>query len=170
MAALKELHRAEPANAEQARMMVLDIAANGFMAGTQVDMFGERDFSRSLFQERAKVLDHALRALRFTKEVFTAAVSGSSQLAAAGNRMNTAGNLECRAENERLIETLQRLATVRGPISDALSLAAQTVAHGRAARQAGVDFAAAARAIVAAGGEHATDARPVAAIGGGCLL
>ena len=94
------------------------------------------------------------------------AVSGCGALTAAGNKLNTVGNLECRAENERLIETLQRIATMRGPVSDALSIAAQTVAHGRPARQAGADFVAAARAIVAAGGEHGTDARPVAAPSG----
>lgn len=157
LAAIRELSKAEPANVEQARLIVADIVATGFVGGSQVDMFGAQDFSRCLFAERAAVLDRAMKSLRMTKEIFTVAVSGSGALQAAGNKMDTAANLKCRADNESLLQTLERVAMVRGPVSAALTVAAESVARGASPKGAAVSFLAVVREIVAQGRAHESD-------------
>ncbi len=161
MAAIQILHQAEPANAEQARLLVQDVKNSGFLDGTQEDMFGSQAFAQSLFPERAKVLGQALQTLRGNKKVFQSAVAGEDTLTAAGNTLDTEANQKGQTENERLIDTLQRSATSRGPISDALSAAARDVASGKQVRGASADFLAKARALVRSGAgaglEHGAD-------------
>jgi hypothetical protein len=161
MAAIQILHQAEPANAEQARLLVQDVKNSGFLDGTQEDMFGSQAFAQSLFPERAKVLGQALQTLRGNKKVFQSAVAGEDTLTAAGNTLDTEANQKGQTENERLIDTLQRSGTSRGPISDALSAAARDVASGKQVRGASADFLAKARALVRSGTgvglEHGAD-------------
>lgn len=131
MAALDMLARAQPANSEQARLMVRDIRDSGFLRGSQTTLFGDEDFARSLVPERARVLENALRNLRRVKGVFRAAVEGEDSLTAAGNALNREGNIQGRTENEQLLDRLQHDATTRGPISDALTAAASELAGGK---------------------------------------
>ena len=151
MAALDVLARAQPANANQARIMVEDIRNSGFLQGSQTTLFGDEAFARSLVPERAKVLDNAMRTLRRVKSVFGAAVEGEDTLAAAGNRMDTAANVEGKSQNERLIDNLQRNATTRGPLSDALNAAAADLAAGKAVAAVTSRFLADARRLERSG-------------------
>lgn len=131
MAALDMLARGNPANTEQARLMVQDIRDSGFLRGSQTTLFGDEDFARSLVPERARVLDNAMRTLRRVKGIFKAAVEGEDSLTAAGNTLDREGNIQGKTENEQLLDRLQRNATTRGPISDALTNAAQELASGK---------------------------------------
>ena len=151
MAAIQVLHSADPANVEQARILVQDVKNSGFLNNTQEDMFGSQAFAQSLFPERAKVLAQTLQNLRGNKRVFRAAVEGEDALTSAGNQMDTAANQKGQTENEQLIDTLNRAATTKGPISDALTAAARDVANGKQVRGAAADFAAQARALVRRG-------------------
>jgi hypothetical protein len=152
MAAIQVLHRAEPANAEQARVMVQDIAASGFLNGSQDDMFGSQAFAQSLFPERAKVLTQAMSVLRGNKRVFSAALSGEETLIAAGNKLDSQANQKGQTENESLLDALQRGATTRGPLSDLLTSAArQLAANPKNIRAIAGDFIVKARALVRSG-------------------
>jgi hypothetical protein len=148
VAAIRLLHQAEPANVEQARIMVQDVRNAGFLSGSQDDMFGSQAFAQSLFPERAKVLAQAMQNLRGNKRVFQAAVSGEDALTEAGNKMDTAANQKGQTENERIIDILQRTATTHGPISDALTAAARDVAAGKATRGAAADFLGKTRTLI----------------------
>lgn len=151
LAALDVLARAQPANAEQARIMVEDIRNSGFLRGNQTTLFGDQAFASSLVAERARVLENALRVLRRTKGVFKAAVEGEAALTAVGNKLDREGNVAGQNENERLLDTLSRNATTRGPVSDALSAAARDLASGRPANTVVSRFLGAARRLVADG-------------------
>lgn len=131
LGAMAVLARADPANSEQARMMVEMARNSGFAKGVQTGLFGDEDFARSLIPERARVLDRAMRSLRQLGGVFKAAVEGEETLTSAGNRMDTASNTQARTENERLYDAIQRNGTVRGPVSDALNRAATDLAAGK---------------------------------------
>jgi hypothetical protein len=170
LAAIDALARAQPANAEQARFMVEDIRNSGFLRGNQTTLFGDEAFAQSLIAERAKVLDHAMRVLRRQRGVFKAAVEGEETLTTAGNVLNAEANVRGRTENERLLDTLSREATTRGPISDALSDAARDIASGKPISGSASRFLANARRIIQrgenegvrpsdiAGGEEPTEA------------
>jgi len=145
MAAIDILTRGHPANSDQARMMVLDVRASGFLRGEQTSLFGDEDFARSLVPERARVLDGALRQLRRAKTVFRAAIEGEDTLTSVGNKLDREGNTQARTDNERLIDTLERESTTRGPISDALTAAARDLAGGKPIGSAVSRFIAAAR-------------------------
>ena len=167
MAALDVLARAQPANAEQARIMVDDIRNSGFLNGTQTTLFGDEAFAQSLVPERARILDNAMRTLRRVKGVFRAAVEGEDTLTGAGNTLDTAGNIKGKSDNERLLDTISRDATTKGPLSDALSDAARDLAAGKTIAAVTPRFLAAARSIVARGPEEGI--QPRADVGGAGL-
>jgi hypothetical protein len=151
LAALDMLSRGHAASSEQARLMVRDIRDSGFLRGSQTTLFGDEDFARSLVPERAKVLDNAMRTLRRIKGVFRAAVEGEQSLTEAGNQMSTAANNQAKGENERILDILQRDATTRGPISDALSASARELADGKPIAGVASRFLARTRDIVKRG-------------------
>lgn len=151
LAALDMLSRAQPANTEQARMMVEDIRNSGFLKGAQTTLFGDEDFARSLVPERARVLDNAMRTLRRVKGVFRAAVEGEDTLTSAGNQLSREGNVRAKTDNERLIDAIQRNATARGPLSDALSDAARDLAGGKSVPAVVSQFLGKARGLVRSG-------------------
>jgi hypothetical protein len=153
VAAIGMLARGNPANADQARMMVQDIRNSGFLQDTQSTLFGEEAFAKSLFPERAKVLDGALKTLRGNKSVYRAAVTGEDALTAAGNKMDSDANIKAKAANDQLIDHLDRNATTKGPLSDALTAAATDLAAGKPLKSVVSQFLGKARDDHASGGE-----------------
>lgn len=162
--AMQVLARADPANSEQARLMVEMARNSGFAKGVQTGLFGDEDFARSLIPERARVLDRSLRSLRQLGGVFKAAVEGEETLTSAGNRMDTASNTQARTENERLYDAIQRNGTVRGPVSDALNRAATDLADGKPIATVSSRFLAEARNLVRSG--QSEGVQPGADVGG----
>lgn len=150
-AALGILAKADPANINQARLIVQDVRNSGFVQGVEQGLFGEEEFAQSLISERSKILDGAMQALRRTKGLYRAAVEGEEELTSAGNQLSTEANLKGKTENERLIDTLARDATNRGPISDALSEAARELAGGAPKARVQASFIAAVRRLVSRG-------------------
>jgi hypothetical protein len=135
VAALSVLARAEPNNSEQARSIVKDIVATGYtrdVEGGQTEMEGMGPTIQSLFPQRARILDRAKANLRGNKRVFGAAVRGEESLTAAGNQLDREGNVRAKTENEQLLDILERQASSKGPISDALTGLASDLAGGKA--------------------------------------
>lgn len=168
MGALTVLARAQPANSEQARMMVKDIINSGFAKQAADDQgrfpWEDDNAVMPLFSERARVLDNAMRNLRGTRRVFKAAVEGEDALTGAGNVLDTEGNVRAKTENERLLDTLERNATTHGPVSDALNSAARDLAGGRPVAGVVSQFLAKTRALVRSGQD--TSLRPGDTAGG----
>jgi N12 class adenine-specific DNA methylase/uncharacterized membrane protein/predicted kinase len=131
LAAMDVLAKAQPANVDQARIMVEDIKNAGFLKGSETSLFGEEEFAHSLVAERARILDRAVKTLRKLGSTFKTAVEQEGTLAEAGNKLKRAANEKAKTENERLAEVLANDGTRKGPISDALSDAARELAGGK---------------------------------------
>lgn len=162
VAALDVLAKTQPSNSAQARMIVEDVRNAGFDTMSQGSLFGEEQVTESLFAERAKVLDSALREIRGNRGLFKKAISGESALTEAGNQLDTEANQQRLKTDEQLLALLEANATRRGPVSDALTEAARAVRGGASVRTAAQRFIGAAQRIDA-GEAPAVDARGVGA-------
>ena len=167
-ALITTLSRTQPANALQARTIAADALAAGRAKAAATDqgsLFGGVEPSDTLYLDRAKVLDTALRRLRNDKKVFGTLTKEAQRIEGAGNKLNAATNKTRADTDAQTIEIIQKLATRAGPVSDALTDAAGKL---RAGDKSGVDgFIDAIRGSVASGdfggvqgrgGERAPDA------------
>jgi hypothetical protein len=144
IATMDLLAKRPPANAEQARIMVQDARNSGFLRGAQTTLFGDEDVATSLFPQRARVLDNAMKTLRRAGAVFQ-------------------GNLAGKSENDRLLTQLTVDGTKRGPVSDALTAAATDLAAGKSVSGVTSRFLASVRALEQRGPDegvqHGTEIR-----------
>ena len=157
LAVLKVLAKVRPENAAQAEAVARDVLAAGLVRGTQASLFGDETIAESLFAERAKVLDLAARIARQERSTFLTLVEREEAIAEAGNVLARAANLERIEESGRMLESLSRLATRKGPISDALTEAARGLREGRTVRQAARQFLDAVREAEARAADAAAD-------------
>ena len=130
LAAIRALVEAEPGNLMQARLIVEQIRAAGFETTETMDLFGGQTISETLFKERARVLDNALRTLKRDKATFRTLVEREAEISGAGNVLERQSNIERLSDDEKAIQTLGRLANTAGPISDALNDAARRLKDG----------------------------------------
>lgn len=129
-AAIRVLNKVKPDNAVQAETIVRQVADTDVTTSTQTSLFGDEVISESLFGERAKVMDAALKSLKKDKQVFSTLVSQADRIEGAGNRLSRETNLERMTEDAKVAELVQKLASRKGPISDALTAAARSLRDG----------------------------------------
>lgn len=122
---LELLAKTDPANAVQAEAIVRQGRQAGMVTEKQTSLFGDEDVAQSLYLDRAKVLDRALKELKSDQRVFATIVREKDTLESAGNVL--AGDInERRASHDaQAIQVLQALASRVGPVSDALGAAAR---------------------------------------------
>jgi hypothetical protein len=131
MAMVDLLAKTKPANRLQAESIIRQGIAAGFTDGVQTDMFGSLDTMASLFLERAKVLDGAIGQLRKLKNVFKVAGREADTLETGGVGTIDAGRAAQEAShNATAIDLVERLASARGPIKDAIDAAARRLSEG----------------------------------------
>jgi ppGpp synthetase/RelA/SpoT-type nucleotidyltranferase len=121
------LAKTDPANAVQAEAIArqgIEAGLRKSEAGAQASLFGEQEVAESLYSERAKVLDRALKTLRRDKTVFGTLVKEQETLETAGNVLAKEINEQRATADGQAIQILQTLANRTGPISDALRAAA----------------------------------------------
>lgn len=148
------LRRTDPANATQAESIVRQAMEAGSATTKQVDLFGETMLVENLYAERARIIDAALNMARRDKAVFRTLVERERSIEQAGNVLSKQANIARLTDDEKLIETIQRLANTRGPISDALEVSARGIKTGeRSVRDAAGDFLGAVRERGAFGGD-----------------
>jgi hypothetical protein len=144
-AIIQLLAKTDPANAVQAEAIARQGIEAGLAkaeAGKQISLFGDQEVAQSLYLERAKVLDRALKTLRKDKTVFGTLVKEAETLEGAGNVLAKDINEQRAIADGQALQILQTLANRAGPISDALRTAAG---------KAGTDgYASATREFVAA--------------------
>jgi hypothetical protein len=145
-AVIRLLARTDPANQTQATMIVEQARAVGFERRVTEDLFGEREVAESLFLERAKVLDAALRALRRDRQTFRTVVSRETELLEQGNVLDQQANQTRLAQDSELETTIAATANRVGPVSDALNDAARRVRDGARPATVASDFLRALRA------------------------
>lgn len=147
LATMGILAKAKPSNLEQASFMVQDIKNSGFLSGEQQSLFGTEQNATSLFSERSRILEAAIKQLRQLKTAFGVAVEQEGALSGEGNVLSTESNVKAKARNESLIENLKQNATRKGDISDALTDAAKRLADGESAKSVTSDFLARTREL-----------------------
>lgn len=125
MAIMQVLARAQPENAAQAEAIVRQAINAGFDERTQVTLFGEEHIVESLFGERAKVLDTALKTLRRDRAVFNSLSENRAQIEAGGNVLDATQNLTRSEIDAQAIQIIQVAANRKGELSDALTAAAK---------------------------------------------
>jgi hypothetical protein len=124
-AAIGVLARAEPANAFQAEAIVRQVREADTDVATQQSLFGEEMIVESLYTERARVLDRAVKTLRQDRAAFANLVRNAENIESAGNVLDRSVN-ERRADLDgQAIALVQTLANRKGALSDALSDAAR---------------------------------------------
>jgi len=135
------LAKTDPANAVQAEAIArqgIDAGLAKAEAGAQGALFGDQEVAESLFAERAKVLDRALKTLRRDKTVFNTLVKEAETVELAGNVLAKDINEQRAIADGQAVQILQTLANRAGPISTALrtaAAAAKTDGYAAATRQ-----------------------------------
>jgi hypothetical protein len=124
-AAIGVLARAEPANAFQAEAIVRQVREADTDVATQQSLFGEEMIVESLYTERARVLDRAVKTLRQDRAAFANLVRNAENIESAGNVLDRSVNQRRADLDGQAIALVQTLANRKGPLSDALSNAAR---------------------------------------------
>lgn len=139
---LDDLTRLGPQTQREARVAIGELLQAGARVETQMTLLGAENSVRSLLPELIKVLDQALALLRQEGRVFNALVRDAGMIEGAGNRLSTDVNA-ARAEMAQQAEALiERLARMRGPVSQMLDELAGAVAQGMSTREAARNFVA----------------------------
>lgn len=131
-AAIEVLKRTGPANQVQARAIVEQVRTAGLEVRVTEDLFGAQTISESLYLERAKVLDSALKLARRDKATFGTLVKRESTISeTGGNQLDRAANEAKINQSALALTQITKLANLTGPVSDALTKAASQVKKGK---------------------------------------
>lgn len=126
------LVKLDPANRGQAESIVRQAIAAGFHKAEQVELFGTREVTSSLFLERAKVLERGLAELRKLRGVFGTAARNADTLEGAGSKIARNQAEQEATRNAQAIEIVARQAFSKGSVvADALNRAAAELASGK---------------------------------------
>jgi len=125
LAIMEILAEASPANVVQAEAIVRQAQVAGKSKEVQQTLFGEEEITTSLFKDRARILDKALKKLSRDKRVFKTLVDEENRITGVGNRLDRSENLRQETINGRAEQLIQRLAHSHGQISEALNAAAR---------------------------------------------
>ncbi len=138
IAVMQLLADAEPANVTQAEAIVRQALEAEFDTAVQVGLFGEELVTESLFKERARVLDAALKTLKRDRTVFRSLVENRARIEGEGNVLAMDQNQSRSEIDGQAIQLVQTVANRRGPLSDALTAAARDLKEtGNAGRSSG---------------------------------
>ena len=140
LAALGYMAQNPPANRNQARLVAEQIRNAGFEEGTQEGLFGAEAFAETLMLERATVLDAAIKKLRQSKRAFKTALVNKEELESVGSKIKTEKTEKALTAQERMLATVEKLATRKGDISDALTEAAKKLKAGASRNAAAAAF------------------------------
>lgn len=129
------LAKSGPDNAIEAESIVRDALEAPAVQSTMEDLFGSSQTTQILYKERAQILSDAATAIRKDRAAFTTLVKEKDRIASAGNKLVTDKNTERADEDAKLLATLQATARRKGPVADALAVAAKKLHEGQPRRQ-----------------------------------
>lgn len=136
------LVKLRPVNVTEAESIVRQATQN-VSRETQTSLFGDEDVATSLYLERARVLDRAIKMLRRNVSVFQTLTDEATEIASEGNVLDAAANVSRLNRDAVLREHVTSQAHMKGDISDALTKAAKAVKDGDSFANAARDFVAA---------------------------
>lgn len=127
---IEEMAAADLANVTQARFYLAQLMELPTTTETQITLFGEEAFTRTVMLERSKVLDASLKTLKTDKRIFSLVEREARTIEGAGNQLDRQANA-ARAQNAaELAELIEKLATSRGIVATILNDAASAVSRG----------------------------------------
>lgn len=132
--------RADPDNLVEAESIVRAALSAPAVQETMTDLFGSSETTQILYKERAQILSSAATAIRKDRAAFNTLVKEEDRIAGAGNKLVSAKNAERATEDAKLLATLQATARRKGPVADALAVAAQRLHEGQSLQQATKGF------------------------------
>ncbi|MCV6825998.1 MULTISPECIES: LPD38 domain-containing protein [Halocynthiibacter] len=118
------LNKLKPSNNAQAAMIAKQ-AGQVSVTETQDSLFGEEDIAESLYLERAKVLDTALKRIKQDKQTFKMLSDRAGTITEEGNVLDADANAQRVEADSKAAAYLSAEANRKGPISDALTAAAK---------------------------------------------
>ena len=130
----------KPSNLNQARIMVQDMKAAGFQRTETEDLFGGQTLTETLFKERARVIDHAMKQVKRDRQTFSVLNEQGGRIESAGNVLNRDENLVRVADGEAAMVALSKLANTKGAVSDAIQQAAERLKSGESIQKASADI------------------------------
>jgi hypothetical protein len=140
MAIIHALSIHKPSNVNQAQIMVQDMRAAGFQKTETEDLFGGQTLTETLFKERARVIDHAMKQIKRDKQVFTVLTDQGKRIESAGNVLNRDENLIRVSEGDVAMTALSKLANTKGEVSTAIQSAAERLKSGESIQKAGSEL------------------------------
>lgn len=116
------LRKTRPETTAQAESILAQALEAPVEREITADLFGEQEIVESLYLERAKVLERAMRLMRDDRSVFRTLDERAERIVSAGrNRLDEKTNRETRQQVEQAMGAVQQLAHRAGPISEALN-------------------------------------------------
>jgi hypothetical protein len=138
---IQALRTADVSSEGQRELMLRDMLAAPRSREHQHDMFGVMEVTRSLYAERARILERTLKIVRDAKRALVSAADNADTLAEAGARIDRGRAAAVAAQNAQLADVIERLARVTdNPVNAALSRAAVAMSEGKRADAAARDF------------------------------
>ena len=119
------LAKAEPPNVFQAESIVRQIKNAGREEIEQISLFGDEIVSKSLYAERAKILDRTFKELKTDQKMFGNLIKNAKTLEQEGNVLVQDLNQKRANIDGEAIAILQAVANRKGPLSDKLNEAAK---------------------------------------------
>jgi|GEM_PF-1380905 len=120
------LEKTNPETTAQAESIVAQALETPVARETTKDLFGDSEVVESLFIERAKVLERAMRILREDRNLFRTLDNEADRVETGReNILDRTGNRETRQEVEQSLAVIQKTAHRAGPISEALNAQAK---------------------------------------------
>lgn len=124
-AIIRTLSKAKPSNINQAEIIARDIIESQLArTQTQSTLFGDEQIADSIYSERARILDSALKTLKNDRDVFRTLNEQANFIENEGNVLAREANQQRQGDAERMAQIISTLATRKGELSDALSAAA----------------------------------------------
>lgn len=125
MSAIRVLNESNPANLTQAESIVRQVRESDFNIETQENLFGEEIVIDSLFGDRARIMDKAIKQLRTDRSAFASLTRNAETIESAGNALDRVGNKTREQIDAQAIALIQTIANRKGSLSDALTDAAR---------------------------------------------
>ncbi len=124
-AAMNVIAKVKPENEVQTEAVVRQVMESGTEKVNQESLFGDKIEEESLYFERAKILDSAIKILQRDKSAFNTIVRNQTKFESAGNKLARSANEQKIQKDAEAIDLIQTLANRRGQLSDDLTAAAK---------------------------------------------
>ena len=116
-------------SARQAELLAKTIDSAPILTKTEQTLFGPEVTEKSLFAERAKILEHVEQILKTRKKVFGVLSQKANIIEQAGNVLNKNANLQAKEQADEVLYFLEKMVNSKGPVSEALNEATKKYAE-----------------------------------------